>query len=369
MADPIKTNHSDPFERLKVVKKNFLTKTTVGLRLQVPPHLQEAFYYEAGQYLRVKIGDREEDYSITTAPYEDYIGLAAKITSADSFPAKLAEVNEGDLLTVSHPQGRFTVPQRPAEKRTILGFAGGIGITPIISHLKNILHTEPGTRFFLFYGVRNTAEIIFKDELTALQQRYGERFQVFYFYSREQNPDPLFSGRIDEKKVKLIINQILHLDEEDEESTIWDATDKVLICGPGAMIKSIANACYDNGIRKTDIHFELFESFNDDIYELETPLPYLSDIRVEIVHNRRELSAHLPNNDRKLLQQLLDQGIELPYSCKSGICGSCRCRLVKGEVFMTDNDFLTASELKQDLILPCVSIPLSEKLQLNFDTL
>ena len=204
--------------------------------------------------------------------------------------------------------------------------------------------------------------------MEKLQIESGGRLKCFYFISQEAVKDKLFQGRIDEKKVSLIINQILHLDEDDEESTIWDSTDKVLICGPGAMIKSVANACYNHGIPKKNIHFELFEAYNEDIYPTEKEFPLIENVEVKIKFNHIEKDGIiLKNNERKILQQLLDLGYKLPYSCKSGICGSCLCYLKSGEVDMTEDEYLTDNEKHQGKILPCTAIAMSKEIYLDFD--
>lgn len=256
---------------------------------------------------------------------------------------------------------------KPHEFRTIIGFASGIGITPLICHFKQILYTEPRTRLFLFYGNKKSEEIAFKDELDDLAKKYGNRLQIFYFFSQEKTSDNLFYGRLDEKKLKLIINQILHLDDTDEESTIWDAVDEVLICGKGEMIKSLANACYNNGIPKKNIHFELFEEFNDDIYPVEKEFPLVEDISVDFKLFGKDYSTKLKNNKTKLLQQLSIQQFPLLYSCKSGICGSCECILEEGEVELLENEYLTEKEEQSGKILACMSFVLSKKIKVNFD--
>jgi ring-1,2-phenylacetyl-CoA epoxidase subunit PaaE len=361
------------FHRLKIAKKRQLTKNAFALELEVPQDLKSQYQFQAGQYVTLKYHfyEREvqNDYSLISAPFENKIQLAIKINGENSSTDFLFEnYNIGDEISVSEPSGRFFIPSRPNEKRTILAFASGIGITPVISHIKNILHEEPFARIFLFYGNKSYEDNVLRNELERLQKENAGRFQVYYFLSQEPVKDRLFQGRLDEKKISLIINQILHLDDEDEESTIWDSTDKVLICGPGEMIKSVANACYSHGIPKKNIHFELFEAFNDDIYPTEKEFPLIENVNVKIKFNHIEKDGIiLKNNERKILQQLLDLGYKLPYSCKSGICGSCLCYLKDGKVDMTEDEYLTENEKAQGKILPCVSIAMSKNVSLDFD--
>ena len=360
------------FHRLKLAKKEEVTKNTFALELEIPTELKSVFRFEAGQYVTLKytIDGRifENDFSMTSAPHEEKITLGIKINSEKSSTNDLFhQVEVGDSLEVSAPRGRFTLGSKPHEFRTIIGFAGGIGITPILSHFKNIMHKEHRTRLFLFYGNRNAEDVAFKNELDALEKKYGDRLQIYYFYSQEKIGHNLFHGRLDEKRAKLIINQILHLDDTDEESTIWDAVDEVLICGKGDMIKSLANACYNHGIQKKNIHFELFEEYNEDIYPVEKVFPLVENIEVDFKLFNTAYSATLKNNKIKLLQQLLIQKFPVPYSCKSGICGSCECILEEGEVELLENEYLTEKEEKAGKILACMSIVLSKKIKVNFD--
>ena len=360
------------FHRLKLAKKQQLTKNTFALEFAIPEDLKSNYKFEAGQYVTVKYLSKgmvfQNDFSMTSAPYEEKISLGIKINNDASSTQDLFDnIDVGDEVEVSEPKGRFTLVSKPHEFRTIIGFAGGIGITPLISHFKNILHTEPRTRLFMFYGNRKSEEIAFKNELDTLAKKYGDRLQIFYFFSQETTSDNLFHGRLDDRKLKLIINQILHLDDTDEESTIWDAVDEVLICGKGEMIKSLANACYNNGIPKKNIHFELFESYNEDIYPVEKEFPLIENIEVDFKLFNKNYSTTLKNNEVKLLQQLLIQGFPVPYSCKSGICGSCECVLEEGEVELLENEYLTEKEAASGKILACMSVVLSKKIKVNFD--
>lgn len=360
------------FHRLKIKKKEQLTKNAFALEFEIPEHLKDAYHFEAGQYLTLKYSAEEkivaQDFSITSAPYEDRIELGIKINSEQSASFWLnKEYKEGDFLEVSEPAGRFTLVSKPHEFRTIIGFAGGIGITPILSHFKQILHSEPRTRLFLFYGNATSESTVYRDELDALSTKNKDRLQVYYFLSRENIRENLFYGRLDERKLKLIINQILHLDDTDEESTIWDAVDEVLICGKGDMIKSLANACHENGIPKKNIHFELFGAYNEDIYPQEKSFPLVENIAVEFKQFGKTYHTILPDNRTRVLQQLLSQGFPVPYSCKSGICGSCECILEEGKAELLENEYLTEKEEEQGHVLACMSVALSKNLKLNFD--
>lgn len=360
------------FHPLKIKKKEDLTKNTFSLEFEIPENLVQNFAFQSGQYVSLQFKSKDEivtnDYSITSAPYEKKITLGIKFSSSDSSTFQLYKNHTvGDIILVSEPNGRFTISSKPHEFRTIIAFAGGIGITPIISHYKNILHTEPRTRLFLFFGNKSKEDVIYIELLNNLAKQYNDRLQIYYFYSQEKINDQLFYGRLDEKKLGLIINQILHLDDTDEESTIWDAVDEVLICGKGDMVKGLANACYRHGIRKKNIHFELFDEFNDEIYPIEKEFPLIENIAVEFTTLGKLYTTEFKNNKEKILQQLLIQNFPVPYSCKSGICGSCECRVVEGEVELLENEYLTEKEESDGKILACMSIAKTKKIKLNFD--
>lgn len=366
--------HFPAFKRLKIAKKRQPNKNIFTLEFEIPASLQEMYRFEAGQYLRLRFEDGtkvfEKDYSLLHAPHEGRIEVAIKMKADDTSAAVLFKnYAEGDFVEVSPPKGRFTLLSRPNERRTIICFASGIGITPIFSHIKNILHKEPLSRIYLFYGNSDEENTLFKAELDELVQTSAGRLEVHYFFTRQTARNALFQGRLDAKKTELIINQILGYDEDDEEAVIWDQTDELLICGPGEMIREIANAAFNNGIRKKNIHFELFESFNEDVFPVTQQFPLLKNIKVSYTYLNRHVVAALPDNSRKILHQLLELGYDVPYSCKSGICGACQCKLESGAVEMTDNEYLTDKELSRKLILACTSIALSPEIKLNFDVI
>ena len=368
-----KTNHL-VFYGLKLIQKKQLTKNTFAIELQVPEELKERFLFQSGQYVTLKFLFHGQmhyvDYSITSAPYEEKLTLGIKINAEGSSSEFLFNtLSVGDRVEVSAPRGRFTLVTKPHEFRTIIGFCMGIGITPILSHFKNILHSEPRTRLFLFYGNKSKAETAYRKELDELVNQYSDRLEVHYFYSQEKVDYSLYQGRLDAHKLILIINQILHLDDTDEESTIWDAVDEVLICGKGEMIKSLANACFHHGIPKNNIHFELFDAFEDEIYPLEKEFPLIENVEVNFKLFSKNYTTTLPDNKNKILSYLLEQDFPVPYSCKSGICGSCECTIEEGEVELLENEYLTDSEINDGKILACRAIPLTKKIMLNFDLL
>lgn len=372
MEQDLPRNKQPIFHRLKVKKKELITKNTFLLEFEIPKELKANFKFLAGQYVSVKYLHKGKefinDFSMTSAPYEEKISLGIKINSENSSAKSLFENYQiGDEVLVGEPRGRFTLTSKPAEFRTILGFATGIGITPILSHFKNILKTEPRTRLLLFYGNKTTEDIVFKKELDELKNEYSARLEIYYFFSEEKIGNALFEGRLDEKRLELIINQLLMIEDTDEEVTLWDSVDEVLICGKGEMIKEIANASFNNGMPKKNIHFELFEEYNDDIFPVEVDFPLIENVEVEFTYNGETYKTVLKDNKDKILQSLSMQKFNVPFSCKSGICGTCECQLLEGDVELLENEYLTDREEAKGNILACMSFALSDKIKIDFD--
>lgn len=373
MKNPL-INKTNPtvFHGLKLIQKKELTKNTFLLDFEIPYELKNNYTFQSGQYITLKYSrenkDYFADYSITAEPFEEKITIGIKINHENSPAAFLyKDCKIGDVIEISEPKGRFTLIEKPHEFRTIIGFCMGIGITPIFSHFKHILRTEPRTRLFLFYGNKTVEDTVFKTELDQLVQLYPERLEVHYFYSQEKVQHFLYQGRLNAQKLVLIINQILHLDDTDEESTIWDAVDEVLICGKGDMIKNLANACYNHGIPKKNIHFELFQTYEEDIYPPEKEIPIIENVEINFSLYNNNYTTTLPDNKNKILNYLLDQEFPIPYSCKSGICGSCQCKLLEGVVELLENEYLTEAEQQEGNILACMAIPMSKKIMLKFE--
>ncbi|MGM5631499.1 2Fe-2S iron-sulfur cluster-binding protein [Apibacter raozihei] len=342
------------------VKK--LTSSTLQIDLLVPEHLKHVFIWKPGQFLRFQFtidGEIiEREYSICTAPYENYISIAVKKTSHSLVSGYIQDnVRNGTFLNVSAPMGTFGIPSRPNEKRTIVAFSAGSGITPIMSIIKDTLYKEKGVNFYLFYGNSHEKEVIFKHELEELHQAYPENFFLHHFYSEQDIKDKLYKGILDEHKVELIINQIMD----------WDEVDEALICGPKEMIVTLANAIYGNGIPKKNIHYELYEPIEKVFYDEQIQRSTVKEVKVTYTYEGETRSMNWINNGSSLLDALLDSGIDAPFSCKGGVCGTCQCIKISGDVVLGENLILTEEDISEGKILTCVAQPKSEALVINMD--
>lgn len=350
------------FYSLTVKNVTQLTPKSIKIDLSVPDELKSVFIWMPGQFIRFQFeidGQKvEREYSICTAPYERYISIAIKKTKT-AFISDYVQNNikTGDKVLVSAPMGTFGIPSRPNEKRTLVAFSVGSGITPIMSLIKNTLHTEKGVKFYLFYGNSNENEVMFKEELNYLQKKYPQNFSLYYFYSSQETEDKFFNGHLDEHKVELIINQIVD----------WDEVDEALICGPKEMILTLANAVYAHGIPKKNIHYELYEPVEKVFHDDQVQRSTVKEVKVTFTYEGKTQTINWINNGNSLLDALLDDGINAPYSCKGGVCGSCRCIRIEGDVFLGENLVLTEEDLKNKKILTCVAHPKTNTLVINMD--
>lgn len=350
------------FYSLRVQKVIPLTAGSVRLDLSIPEELKSIFRWKAGQFIRFQFEINgeifEREYSICTAPYEGYLSFAVK-KAKNAFVSEFVQnhVKEGDLVSISAPMGTFGIPSRPNEKRTLAAFASGSGIAPIVSIIKDTLYHEPNVQFYLFYGNTNENEAIFKDELTELQKQNPANFFPYFFYTRQEMQDKFFEGKLDAHKIKLIINQIMD----------WDELDEALICGPKDMIVTLANAIYEQGIPKKNIHYELYEPVEKVFFDDKVKRSTVKEVKVTYTFRKNTKTMNWINNGSSLLTALLDSGVEAPYSCKGGVCGACICAKTEGEVYLDENLVLTENDLNKGKILTCMAHPKTKTLTINLD--
>jgi len=343
------------FYPLQVASIRNLTHDSVQITFDVPEDLKPEFRFVAGQYITLEINGVRRDYSLCSSPLDDEWSIGVKAVEDGNISRFLtSELKIGDTLQVSTPNGRFGIPVKPNEKRTLLAFAAGSGITPILSIIKYTLQTEEWVNFYLFYSNRNPESVMFLEEMKALKEQYPDNFHPHLFYTRHKVEDWLFEGRLDAHKFELILNQLVDINEVDE----------AMVCGPNEMIKEISNEIFNAGIPKKHIHFEQFVP-EENPFELEEPdSPEEVEVTVEL---DGELTTLTWNKEKNLIDAMLDEGVDAPYSCKGGVCSSCMCKLEEGEVHLADNFVLTDSDVEEGLILACISRPKTDKIRISFD--
>ncbi len=355
------------FHSLKVADVRPETEDSVSVAFEVPAELAEAYRFRQGQYLtlRTRIGGEEvrRSYSICSGLDEGELRVAIKKVEGGAFSTYANEnLKPGTELDVMTPTGRFTTPLDPAAAKTYALFAAGSGITPILSIAKTLLSREPHAKVLLFYGNRTVASIIFREQLEDLKNRYLGRFGLYHVLSREKQEAELFTGRLDRDKVKTFCRTLLNP----------AAVDAFFVCGPDTMIADVTGALEEIGVPEEKVHFELFNSHPADVVK---PKP--------VEHGRREATgetAHvtvildgvshefdLGFDGTSILDAATARGLDLPYSCKGGVCCTCRAKLQEGKVDMAVNYALEDEEIAQGFVLTCQSRPLTDSVVLDYD--
>ena len=356
------------FHPLEVTSVDRIAEDAVCMTLAIPPTLREHFHFDAGQYVTVRrtIDGREErrTYSIVTAPGSSALRLGVRQQLGGRMSRALAtQLRPGDRLDVGTPVGRFRTSVDPARTRSYVAFAAGSGITPVLSLATDILAREPHSRFTLIYGNRSMARTMFLEDTLALKNRYLGRFSVYFVMSREPQHTALLNGRIDADKVSELARQIVDISSADE----------YFVCGPGRMVDEVRDAIK---LLNADapIRFERFvPSTAPSVAPLARPsIPTDAPVRevlatVSIVMDGRRRSFPMAPDDASVLEAGERAGLELPFSCRSGICATCRARIVAGEAVMAHNIALQPWEIDAGFVLCCQARPTTASLELSYD--
>ncbi len=330
----------------------------------MPADLRERFRFTQGQYLtlRTQLGDEEvrRSYSICSATSDPYLRVAVKRVADGRFSSWAHEnLQPGHVIDVAPPDGRFHVPLERASRRHYLGFAAGSGITPLLSIVKTTLEEEPGSRFTLVYGNRSSSTVMFRQELLDLKDRYLGRLAILFVMSREPQDVELFHGRIDRAKCDELFARLIDV----------DSVDVTFVCGPEEMTQGVLASLAAHGVDTGRIKTELFLAAGG-------RGPAARPRAVEVVHGTTSATVTMDGQTRAftierggetVLEAGLRQGIDLPYSCKGGVCASCRAVLTRGEVDMDHNYVLEDYEIARGFILMCQSHPVTGELRIDLD--
>jgi ring-1,2-phenylacetyl-CoA epoxidase subunit PaaE len=351
------------FHRLAVNDMRRETADAVSVTFSIPDQLAADYAFAPGQYLTLRTTmDGEEvrrSYSICSGPDDGELRIAVKKVDGGAFSSWAAdELKAGDVLDVMTPTGRFGVVHAPHEARTYAGFAAGSGITPILSIVKGVLAREPNSRFFLFYGNRSTAGMMFLEALEELKDRFLQRLSLFHVISGEEQDLPILHGRLDGDKVRVLLRSLV------PAATV----DHVFICGPTAMSEDIEATCRDIGIAEDRIHVERFVSEFGGKPRPKAVIPPTAPPKafasLIIDGKRREVPVA---EGEAILDAALRAGMDLPFACKGGMCSTCRAKLVEGKAEMDVNYSLEPWELKAGFVLTCQAKPVSDKVVVDYD--
>lgn len=354
------------FHPLKVKDVRKETPDTVSVAFEVPDELQEDYRYIQGQYLTFKYDHNGEEvrrsYSICSGVDDEEMRVAIKMVEGGIFSTYANnELKVGDQLEVMTPLGRFYTPLDEANDKHYVAFVAGSGITPVMSHMKTILKREPKSSFTLFYGNKNTASIIFREEIEDLKNEYLDRLRVFHVLSREASEFPFFQGHLSGEKCQAFFKYFIPPAEIDE----------VFICGPAPMIESVRTAMNEAGLSRKQVHFELFAS-PQQLAERkgvapEKPKKEGFEAKVKIILDGLAMAFTMDSEDDNILDAALKNGADLPFACKGGVCATCRAKVSEGAVSMEVNYSLEEDELARGFVLTCQSHPTTPEVVIDFD--
>lgn len=332
--------------------------------LTLKPEDPEAFAFTQGQYLTFKQDfegtELRRNYSICAGLDDGELKVGIKRVDGGAFSTYAnTELKVGDVLHAMPPQGKFFTPIEPEVAKNYLGFAGGSGITPVLSILKTVLKREPQSTFTLVYANRAVNTIMFREELEDLKNRYMGRLTVIHILESGQDME-LFEGRVDQDKCNALFKHWIQI----------DTIDTAFICGPEPMMLAIAEALKTNGRSEEQIKFELFsESQQGRLAKQEMAKRSEgqkgTEITVIIDGARRSFSMQ---KGQSVLEAALENGQEAPFSCKAGVCSTCMGKVLEGEVEMISNHALEDYEVERGYVLTCQSYPLSDTLVIDYDT-
>jgi ring-1,2-phenylacetyl-CoA epoxidase subunit PaaE len=351
------------FHRLAVADLRREASDAVSLTFAIPPELASDYQFAPGQYLTLRTTmDGEEvrrSYSICSGPTDGELRIAVKKVDGGAFSSWAAdELNAGDQLDVMTPTGRFGVVPSSDQGRIHVGFAAGSGITPILSIVKGVLAREPESRFFLFYGNRSTENMLFREALEELKDRFLARFSLFHVISGEEQDIPILQGRLDGEKVRVLLRSLV------PAATV----DHVFVCGPTGMSEEIEATCAELGIAAAKIHVERFVSGLGGkprpkaVVAASAPPKAVAALIID--GKRREVPVA---EGEAILDAALRAGMDLPFACKGGMCSTCRAKLVEGTAQMEVNYALEPWELEAGFILTCQARPTSDKVVVDYD--
>jgi ring-1,2-phenylacetyl-CoA epoxidase subunit PaaE len=353
------------FHRLKIEEIYKETSDCSVISFEVPSSLSEEFNFRQGQHLTLKADidgeDTRRSYSLCSSPLDNEWKVAVKLIPGGKFSTFVNEsLKSGDYLEVMAPSGTFGVEVQPLNEKNYLFFAAGSGITPMLSMIKTHLAKEPNATCKLFYVNKTAKSIIFKEALEQLRNTFFGRFEIYYFLTKEKRDIELFNGRFNDDKMKVLTQTFIDVPD----------TAEVFLCGPEEMVHFVSDYLVKTGLPKELIHFELFVSglSEEDKLRVERlSQQSVEGVEVIIVDGGKEFQFTMTKDYNNILDAALGAGADLPFACNGGVCSTCKCEVLEGSVEMKVNYALEESEVAQNFVLSCQSVPTSDRVKVDFD--
>lgn len=354
------------FHPLEVTDVARETRDAVVVTVKPRPEDQAVFDFTQGQYLTFRRAfdgaELRRSYSICAGRDEGVLRVGIKRVDGGAFSTWAnEELTPGTVLEAMPPMGSFHTPLDPAARKSYLGFAGGSGITPVLSIIKTTLAREPKSQFTLVYANRQINTIMFREELEDLKNSYLGRFSVLHVLEAEGQEIDLFTGRVDAEKCAALFKTWIDL----------PSVDTAFICGPEPMMLGIAAALRDHGMTNAQIKFELFASGQPGRAKARAVSTSAADgdnaTDVVLTLDGATRSFRMPKSGQSLLDAALENAMDAPYACKAGVCSTCRAKVLEGEVEMLTNHALEDYEVRAGYVLTCQCYPLTDKLVVSYD--
>lgn len=336
------------------------TEQAICIAFDLAPEQLDAFQYQPGQHLTIRHlsddGELRRCYSICSDTQEDMSIAIKKIDQGQFSTWANAHLKAGDVLEVMPPQGVFFQKAAKAGGQHYLGFAAGSGITPILSIVKSVLNRQSEATFTLVYGNRSWKQTMFSEQIMDLKDRFKERLQLVNIFSRELNDSEIFNGRINADKLQQLF----------QANLISAEADHCFACGPEEMMAAVETVLPTWGIQRSKIHTERFNTGTAPKATAQQ-MESRSEERVNIILDGRELIVEVSKQDDSILDAALRAGADLPYACKGGVCATCKCKVLEGQVEMAVNYSLEEDEIQKGYVLSCQARPTTANVRLSFD--
>jgi ring-1,2-phenylacetyl-CoA epoxidase subunit PaaE len=356
---------SHDFHKLRVVEVLRETPDAVSVRFEAPRDAASKFEFKPGQHLTLRREFNGEEvrrnYSLCASPSEGMLRIGVKKIAGGVFSAWAnEELKAGDVIDAMAPHGSFSWNFDATAANHYAAFAGGSGITPILSLIKAALETEPKSRFTLCYGNRTAAGIMFLEELAGLKDRYIDRLQMFHFLEDEEEEVAIFNGRLDREKCDDILRTLI----------TPSSVDAFFICGPGPMMDAIEAAIAEHGVAKGKVLIERFTTAELSAAQAAAARALeekAAGLKMSVTLNGRRVNVTFDPANKSILDNVRAAGLPAPFACKGGVCATCRAKVTAGKVEMKVNYGLSEAELADGYVLTCQATPVSEGVALSYD--